>query len=73
VLPRANFLFDFPSLEATSSLQDLDHLQGLVDLDQAVIIAGFAEVGPLESSHTRWEMEARGEFTIEGCVGVEME
>jgi hypothetical protein len=28
----------------------------------------FAEVGPWGSSHTRWEMEARGEFTIEGWI-----
>ena len=31
VLPRANFCFEFPSLEATSSLQDLVHLQDLID------------------------------------------
>ena len=31
VLPRANFCFKFPSLEATSSLQDLVHLQDLID------------------------------------------
>lgn len=68
VLPRANFRFDFPSLEATSSLQDLAHLQGLIDLDQVVVITGFAEVGPWGSSRTRWEVEARGEFTIEGCI-----
>ena len=57
VLPRANF--DFPSLEATSSLQDLSNLQGLIDLDQVVVITGFAEVGPWGSSRTRWEKEAR--------------
>ena len=68
VLPRANFRFEFPSLEATSSLQDLVHLQGLIDLDQVVVITGFAEVGPWGSSRTRWEMEARGELTIEGCI-----
>jgi hypothetical protein len=28
----------------------------------------LAEVGPWESSRTRWEMEARGEFIIEGCI-----
>ena len=44
------------------------HLQGLIDLDQAVVITGFDDVGPWGSSRTRWEMEARGEFTIEGCI-----
>ena len=68
VLPQANYHFDFPSLEATSSLQELAHLQGLIDLDQVVVITGFAEVDPWGSSRTRWEMEARGEFTIEGCI-----
>ena len=45
VLPQANFCFDFPSLEATSSLQDIAYLQGLIDLDQVIIITGFAKVG----------------------------
>jgi fatty acid synthase subunit alpha len=40
----------------------------LIDLDQVIVITGFAEVGPWGSSRTRWEMEARGEFTIEGCI-----
>jgi fatty acid synthase subunit alpha len=74
VLPRAtgNFRFKLPSLEATSSLQDLARLQGLIDLDQVVVITRFAEVGNWGSSRTRWEMEARREFTIEGCIQVEM-
>ena len=31
----------------------------------------ICKVGPWGSSHTRWEMEAWREFTIEGCVEVE--
>ena len=46
----------------------LIYKKGLIDLNQVVVITGFAEVGPWGSSHTRWEMEARGEFTIEGCI-----
>ena len=68
VTPRANFRFDFPALEPTESLADLAKLQGMVDLDKVIVITGFAEVGPWGSSRTRWEMEARGEFTIEGCI-----
>jgi fatty acid synthase subunit beta len=68
VTPRANFRFDFPSLESAESLKNLSHLQGLIDLDKVVVITGFAEVGPWGSSRTRWEMEARGEFTIEGAI-----
>jgi fatty acid synthase subunit alpha, fungi type len=40
----------------------------MVDLDKVIFIIGFAEVGPWGSSRTRWEMEARGHFTIEGCI-----
>jgi len=65
VTPRANFKFEFPKPELPESLADLSHLQGLIDLEKVVVIAGFAEVGPRGSSRTRWEMEARGEFTIE--------
>jgi fatty acid synthase subunit alpha, fungi type len=68
VVPRANFTYDFPALESQESLADLAKLQGVIDLEKVVVITGFAEVGPWGSSRTRWEMEARGEFTIEGCV-----
>jgi fatty acid synthase subunit beta len=40
----------------------------MVDLDKVTVITGFAEVGPWRSSRMRWEMEAIGEFTIEGCI-----
>ncbi|KAF9467993.1 fatty acid synthase [Collybia nuda] len=68
VLPRANFQFNFPTLESDASLKDVAHLRGLLDLDKVIVVTGFAEVGPWGSSRTRWEMEARGEFTIEGCI-----
>lgn len=68
VTPRANFKFEFPKLEPFESLRDLSKLQGMLDLDKVLVVTGFAEVGPWGSSRTRWEMEARGEFTIEGCI-----
>ncbi|KDQ57051.1 hypothetical protein JAAARDRAFT_35647 [Jaapia argillacea MUCL 33604] len=68
VTPRANFRFEFPSLESTESLEDLSQLRGLIDLDKVIVITGFAEVGPWGSSRTRWEMEARGELSLEGCI-----
>jgi fatty acid synthase subunit alpha len=67
-LPRANFRFDFPTLESSSSLSDVSRLRGLIDLDKVVVVTGSGEVGPWGSSRTRWEMEARGELTIEGCI-----
>jgi fatty acid synthase subunit alpha len=68
VIPRANFRFDFPTLDSAASLTDVSQLRGMIDLDKVIVITGFAEVGPWGSSRTRWEMEARGEFTIEGCI-----
>ncbi|ODN92793.1 hypothetical protein L198_05588 [Cryptococcus wingfieldii CBS 7118] len=68
IAPRANFSYDFPKIEGDDVLAELKHLEGLVDLDKVIVCTGFAEVGPWGSSRTRWEMEARGEFTIEGCI-----
>lgn len=68
VTPRANHKFNFPNLEAPAALEELSKLQGLVDLDKVIVVTGFAEVGPWGSSRTRWEMEARGRFSIEGCI-----
>jgi 3-oxoacyl-ACP reductase-like protein len=47
---------------------DLSKLRGLIDLDKVIVNTGFAEVGPWGSSRTRWEMEVRGDFTLEGWV-----
>ena len=68
VLPRANYSFEFPPLESSTTLTDLEKLRGLVDLEKVIVITGSGEVGPWGSARTRWEMEARGEFTIEGCI-----
>ncbi|QRW18188.1 fatty acid synthase subunit beta [Rhizoctonia solani] len=68
VTPRANHRYNFPELEAPEALEQLSKLQGLVDLEKVIVVTGFAEVGPWGSSRTRWEMEARGQFTIEGCI-----
>ena len=76
---KASMFFLAPISASTSrslnplALSDLSHLRGLldlekVDLEKVVVITGFGEVGPWGSSRTRWEMEARGESTIEGCI-----
>ncbi|KOS21662.1 Fatty acid synthase subunit alpha [Escovopsis weberi] len=68
--PRANIKFDFPKLpDWETEVKPLnDRLKGMVDLDKVVVVTGFAEVGPWGNSRTRWEMEAYGEFSLEGCV-----
>ncbi|KAK5998240.1 Fatty acid synthase subunit alpha [Cladobotryum mycophilum] len=68
--PRANIKFDFPAVpDWETEVKPLnDNLKGMVDLEKVVVVTGFAEVGPWGNSRTRWEMEAYGEFSLEGCV-----
>ncbi|KAM7198597.1 fatty acid synthase subunit alpha [Naviculisporaceae sp. PSN 640] len=70
VEPRANLKFDFPPLpDWKKEIAPLnEQLKGMVDLEKVVVVTGFAEVGPWGNSRTRWEMEAFGEFSIEGCI-----
>lgn len=68
VLPHANFRFNFPDLESQETLVDVTKLRGMLDLEKVIVITGSGEVGPWGSSRTRWEMVARGEFTIEGAI-----
>lgn len=70
VEPRANMKFDFPKLpDWDTEVKPLNEdLKGMVDLEKVVVVTGFAEVGPWGNSRTRWEMEAYGEFSLEGCV-----
>ncbi|KAG9244844.1 hypothetical protein BJ878DRAFT_549460 [Calycina marina] len=56
-----------PSFETEIKPLQAD-LQDMVDLDKVVVITGFSEVGPHGNARTRWEMEAYGEFSIEGCI-----
>ncbi|KIW85439.1 fatty acid synthase subunit alpha [Fonsecaea pedrosoi CBS 271.37] len=68
--PRANLKFDFPELpDWQKEVEPLNaKLKGMVDLDKVVVVTGFSEIGPWGNSRTRWEMEAYGEFSLEGCV-----
>ncbi|KAI9826791.1 MAG: hypothetical protein M1819_007262 [Sarea resinae] len=67
---RADFKFDFPPLpNYQAEIAPLaETMKDMVDLERVVVITGFAEVGPYGSSRTRWEMEAFGEFSLEGCI-----
>jgi fatty acid synthase subunit alpha len=70
VNPRANIQSDFPKRPdwKTEIAPHNDTLKGMVDLEKVVVVTGFSEVGPWGNSRTRWEMEAYGEFSLEGCV-----
>jgi fatty acid synthase subunit beta len=64
-LPGQQFLF--PTIPAAEKRKKLG-LEGMADPASVVVITGFGEVGPWGNSSTRWEMEADGEFSIEGCI-----
>ncbi|KAK7203853.1 fatty acid synthase-like protein [Myxozyma melibiosi] len=69
IQPRANIKFEFPELKPFSDFEPLaKDLHGMVDLEKVCVITGFAEVGPWGNSRTRWEMEAHGQFSLEGCI-----
>ena len=70
VEPRANIKFEFPELpDWKEDIAPLNSkLKGMVDLDKVVVVTGFSEVGPWGNSRTRWEMEAYGKLSLEGCV-----
>ncbi|KAK2484350.1 hypothetical protein H9L39_02330 [Fusarium oxysporum f. sp. albedinis] len=69
VSPLANLKLDFPRLpDYEDEIKPHHTLCGMVDLDSVVVITGMSEVGPWGNSRTRWEMEAFGEFSLEGCI-----
>ncbi|MCJ1316868.1 hypothetical protein MMC15_002189 [Xylographa vitiligo] len=67
---HANIQFDFPKIPSyNSEIGPLaTDLQDMVNLDRVVVVTGFSEVGPFGNARTRWEMEANGKFSLEGCV-----
>jgi fatty acid synthase subunit alpha len=70
IQPRANMKFDFPALpDYKSEIEPLAATRrGMVDLEKVVVVTGFAEVSPWGNARTRWEMEAYGKFSLEGCI-----
>ncbi|KAI0464498.1 3-oxoacyl-[acyl-carrier-protein] synthase [Komagataella kurtzmanii] len=67
--PRANLKFEFPPLKSHKEIQNkAPGLEGLLDLERVIVVTGFGEVSPWGNTRTRWEMEAFGEFSIEGCL-----
>ncbi|KAJ2409034.1 fatty acid synthase alpha subunit Lsd1, partial [Coemansia sp. RSA 2530] len=68
VTPLAKHRHHFPAPRQYEQLEHLRHLQGMVNLDKVVVVTGYGEVGPHGNAETRWEMEAYGEFSLEGCI-----
>ncbi|OHE96344.1 fatty acid synthase subunit alpha [Colletotrichum orchidophilum] len=67
---RALLSVGFPELtDYDDTVGDLgSQLHGMVDPDRVVVITGFGELGPHGNCRTRWEMEAYGQFSLEGCI-----
>ncbi|ORX65709.1 hypothetical protein DL89DRAFT_286800 [Linderina pennispora] len=66
--PLATHSIASPKVKSYEQLSHLHYLEGMVDLDKVVVVTGFGEVGPFGNSALRWEREAFGEFSIEGCI-----
>jgi 3-oxoacyl-ACP reductase-like protein len=64
--PRSNIDLRFPELPTREKLSQLRHLRGMVDLEKTVVIIGMGEVGPWGNQRTRWDIESKGELSIEG-------
>ncbi|KAF4976726.1 hypothetical protein FZEAL_6641 [Fusarium zealandicum] len=67
---RANIQLPLPALPDYEKLIGplASSMEGMVDLSRVVVITGFSELGPYGNSRTRWEMEASGTLSLEGCV-----
>lgn len=69
VKPRANHKFEFPKLKTHEELKEISpDLEGMLDPERVIVVTGFSEVGPWGNSRTRWEMEAHGQFSLEGAI-----
>ncbi|KAI1464223.1 putative 3-oxoacyl-synthase [Daldinia caldariorum] len=68
--PLVDLELGFPALpDYTTQLKPLNsRLDDMVDLESVVVVVGFAEIGPWGNSRTRWEMELKGELSIQGCI-----
>ncbi|KAJ1942864.1 fatty acid synthase alpha subunit Lsd1, partial [Linderina pennispora] len=68
VEPLVNHSMPFPEAKPYEQLAHLRHLEGMVNLDKVVVVTGYGEVNPFGNAETRWQMEAYGEFSLEGCA-----
>ena len=68
ILPRSNLQYPFPRMPEFAALQKLPNVREIIDLDRVIVVTGFGEVGPWGNSRTRWDIEAYGEFSLEGCI-----
>ncbi|XDG08518.1 hypothetical protein ABKA04_008133 [Annulohypoxylon sp. FPYF3050] len=68
--PLVDLELSFPTLpDYSTKIKPLNsQLGGMADLESVVVVVGFAEIGPWGNSRTRWDMELKGELSIQGCI-----
>lgn len=66
--PRSLHHFAYPELNSQQVCDQIAKGTCHLDLDQVIVISGFAEVGPWGSSRTRWEREVSETWSLEGLV-----
>lgn len=68
--PQPNLDVPFPQLpDFKAEIAPLGSaLKDMMNLDKVVVVTGFSELGPLGNSKTRWEVEAHGKLSLEGCI-----
>ncbi|OLY84576.1 Fatty acid synthase subunit beta, partial [Smittium mucronatum] len=68
ISPRSLLKLEFPNLREYESFSNKGYMKNMLNLDKTVVITGFGEMGPNGNSDTRWEIEAYGELSVNGCI-----
>ncbi|PWN20843.1 hypothetical protein BCV69DRAFT_270565 [Microstroma glucosiphilum] len=72
VEPRSHFrfehVFDKWTMEQHKRIAKLSHELTQQELEQTIVVTGFAEVSPFGSTRSRWQFEAYGTLTIEATI-----
>ncbi|KAL5049032.1 3-oxoacyl-synthase [Aspergillus fruticulosus] len=63
---RARLGLQFPPLPHVNERSP--NIEGMVDLTRIPVVVGYSELGPWGNARTRWEIEHRGDFSLEGYI-----
>ncbi|KAL4770139.1 hypothetical protein BDW60DRAFT_224378 [Aspergillus nidulans var. acristatus] len=63
---HARLSLQFPPLPDVN--QRCPNIEGMIDLTRIPVIVGYSELGPWGNARTRWEIEHRGDFSLEGYI-----
>lgn len=72
VEPRSHFRFEHPfdkwTQEQHKKIAKLQSELTEAELEETIVVTGFAEVSPFGSTRSRWQFEAYGTLTIEATI-----